>query len=56
MRAPVILSIFWSAVRVWGDDDASRLGASLAYDTLIAIAPLLLATAIAGMAFGAEVR
>jgi membrane protein len=55
MRAPVILSIFGTALRAWWDDDAPRLGASLAYYTLFAIAPILLvATAIAGMVFGAE--
>jgi membrane protein len=54
MRAPVILSIFGTALRAWWDDDAPRLGASLAYYTLFAIAPVLLvATAIAGMVFGA---
>src|SRR5688572_2901112 len=55
MRAPVILQIFGTALRAWWDDDAPRLGASLAYYTLFAIAPVLLvATAIAGMVFGAE--
>jgi membrane protein len=55
MRAPVILSVFRTALKAWWDDDASRLGASLAYYTLFAIAPVLLvATAIAGMVFGAE--
>src|SRR6185295_9738343 len=55
MRAPVILPIFGTALRAWWDDDAPRLGASLAYYTLFAIAPVLLvATAIAGMVFGAE--
>jgi membrane protein len=55
MRAPVILLIFGTALRAWWDDDAPRLGASLAYYTLFAIAPVLLvATAIAGMVFGAE--
>jgi membrane protein len=55
MRTPVILSIFGTALRAWWDDDAPRLGASLAYYTLFAIAPVLLvATAIAGMVFGAE--
>ena len=55
MRAPVILPIFATAFRAWWDDDAPRLGASLAYYTLFAIAPVLLvATAIAGMVFGAE--
>ena len=55
MRAPAILRMFQSALRAWWDDDALRLGASLAYYTLFAIAPILLvATAIAGMVFGAE--
>lgn len=49
------LRLFGTAARAWWDDDAPRLGASLAYYTLFAIAPILLvATAIAGMAFGAE--
>ena len=39
MRAPVILPIFGIALRAWWDDDAPRLGASLAYYTLFAIAP-----------------
>ena len=44
-----------SAARAWWDDDALRLGASLAYYTLFAIGPVLLvATAIAGMFFGAD--
>ena len=55
MRAPAILRMFQSALQAWWDDDAPRLGASLAYYTLFAIAPILLvATAIAGMVFGAE--
>jgi len=55
MRAPTIVRMFASAVRAWWDDDALRLGASLAYYTLFAIAPILLvATAIAGMVFGPE--
>ena len=55
MRTPVILRMLGSAGRAWWDDDALRLGASLAYYTLFAIAPVLLvATAIAGMVFGAE--
>jgi membrane protein len=54
-RAPTIVQLFQSAGRAWWDDDALRLGASLAYYTLFAIAPILLvATAIAGMVFGAE--
>ena len=55
MRAPAIISIFRTALSAWWDDDVPRLGASLAYYTLFAIAPVLLvATAIAGMVFGAE--
>jgi membrane protein len=55
MRAPMILPIFGTALRAWWDDDAPRLGASLAYYTLFAIAPVLLvATAIAGMVFRAD--
>ncbi|HYE89180.1 MAG TPA: YihY/virulence factor BrkB family protein [Vicinamibacterales bacterium] len=43
------------AGRAWWDDDCTRLGASLAFYTLFAIAPvLLMATAIAGMVFRAE--
>jgi membrane protein len=54
-RAGGILRLFQSAVQAWWDDDALRLGASLAYYTLFAIAPILLvATAVAGLAFGAE--
>ena len=50
-----MLSIFGAALKAWWDDDVPRLGASLAYYTLFAIAPVLLvATAIAGMVFGAE--
>jgi len=55
MRTPVIVRMLGSAARAWWDDDALRLGASLAYYTLFAIGPVLLvATAIAGMVFGAE--
>jgi len=49
------LQLFGKAARAWWYDDAIRLGASLAYYTLFAIAPILLvATAIAGAVFGAE--
>ena len=55
MREPVLLRTFRGAARAWWDDDCTRLGASLAYYTLFAIAPILLmATAIAGMVFGPE--
>ncbi len=50
-----MLRLFGTALRAWWDDDALRLGASIAYYTLFAIAPVLLvAISIAGMAFGAE--
>jgi len=50
-----ILRLFGEAAHAWWNDDAPRLGASLAYYTLFAIAPILLvATAIAGAAFGDE--
>jgi membrane protein len=55
MSVAVFVRLFGAAARAWWDDDATRLGASLAYYTLFAIAPILLvATAIAGMAFGEE--
>ncbi|MEO7133647.1 MAG: YhjD/YihY/BrkB family envelope integrity protein, partial [Vicinamibacterales bacterium] len=52
---PVILRTLKGSVRAWWDDDCTRLGASLAFFTLFAIAPvLIMAIAIAGFAFGAE--
>lgn len=55
VRSSAIGSVFGAALKAWWDDDAPRLGASLAYYTLFAIAPILLvATAITGMVFGAE--
>jgi len=55
MDVALFVRMFGAAARAWWDDDAPRLGASLAYYTLFAIAPILLvATAIAGMAFGEE--
>jgi len=54
-RAATIPAIFWPATKAWWDDDAIRLGASLAYYTLFALAPILLvATAVAGLVFGDE--
>ena len=54
MRSPEMLSLFTTALTAWWDDDAPRLGASLAFYTLFAIAPVLIvAIAIAGMVFGA---
>jgi len=44
-----------AALKAWWDDNAPRLGASLAFYTLFAIAPVLLvAIAIAGAVFGRE--
>ena len=55
MREPLILRTIRSAGRAWWDDDCARMGASLSYYTLFAIAPILLvAIAIAGLVFGAE--
>jgi membrane protein len=55
MREPMILRTIRGAGRAWWDDDCTRLGASLSFYTLFAIAPVLLvATAIAGSVFGAE--
>src|SRR6187200_2791059 len=54
-RTPTIVRIFATSLRAWWDDDALRLGASLAYYTLFAIAPvLLIATGIAGLVFSAD--
>jgi len=47
--------LFREALLAWWNDDVPRLGASLAYYTLFAIAPVLLvAIAIAGVVFGEE--
>ncbi len=55
LPAPTIPRMFRMALDAWWHDDALRLGASLAYYTLFAIAPVLVvATAVAGMVFGAE--
>lgn len=53
-REPTIVQVFRAALRAWWDDDVLRLGASLSYYTLFALAPILLvATAVAGSVFGA---
>lgn len=50
-----ILRTLRAAVVAWWNDDALRLGASVAYYSLFAIAPVLLvAIAVAGTLFGAE--
>ena len=53
MRVPSFLRLVWAALRAASNDNVPRLGASLAYYTLFAIAPVLLvAIAIAGLVFG----
>jgi membrane protein len=42
MRVPRLLKLFWKAMQAWQADNAPQLGASLAYYTLFAIAPVLL--------------
>jgi membrane protein len=55
MKPRDILRILVGTVQAWWDDNVPRMGASLAYYTLFAIAPILLvATGVAGLAFGAE--
>jgi membrane protein len=50
-----IVRLLWLALVAWWNDNALRLGASVAYYTLFAIAPILLvAIAVAGSLFGAE--
>src|SRR5687767_14950727 len=50
-----VLRTLLAAVAAWWNDGAQRLGASVAYYALFAIAPVLLvAIAVAGMFFGAE--
>ena len=47
--------VFRRAVAGWWSDDVPRMGASLAYYTLFALAPILVvAIAIGGLVFGAE--
>jgi membrane protein len=47
--------VFRRALAGWWNDDVPRLGASLSYYTLFALAPILIvAIAIAGLAYGAD--
>ena len=47
--------IFWRSLSGWWNDNVPRLGASLAYYTLFALAPILVvAIAIGGLVFGPE--
>jgi membrane protein len=50
-----VWAVFKAGLKGWWNDNVSRLGASLAYYTLFAIAPVLIvAIAIAGLVFGQE--
>lgn len=55
MQTPLTLRILGRAIAAWWNDNVLRLGASVAYYTLFAIAPILLvAIAVAGTLFGAD--
>ena len=48
--------LFKRALAGWWNDNVPRLGASLAYYTLFALAPILIvAITVAGLVFGADV-
>lgn len=54
-RLPQPIATLWDGIKSWSKDDVPRLGASLAYYTLFAIAPILLISiVIAGAVFGEE--
>jgi membrane protein len=47
--------MFIKAAKAWMDDDASSMGAAIAYDTVFSLAPLLvIVVALAGSMFGRE--
>lgn len=51
----LLARVFKDSLRAWWDDNALRLGASLSFYTLFAIAPVLLvAIAMAGLIFGPD--
>jgi membrane protein len=53
--AKKLWSVLKSTAQEWSDDNASRLAASLAYYTLLSVAPLIvLAIAVVGLVFGDE--
>ena len=55
LSLPAIFRTFRRAVIAWYNDNALRMGASLAYYSLFAIAPVLIVViAVAGTLFGAE--
>lgn len=55
MRIQTVAGLFWEALKGWWNDNVPRLGASLSYYTIFALAPVLLvAIAVAGAAFGED--
>ena len=55
MRRALLVRLLGQALAAWWNDNVQRLGASVAFYTLFAIAPVLLvAIAVAGTLFGAE--
>ena len=53
LRSVDIAALFKQTVNAWIDDNAPRLGASLAFYTLLSLAPLLIiVVAVAALAFG----
>lgn len=55
MQFQSVVTLFKEAFRAFSEDNASRLGAALAYYTIFSLAPLLLiAIAVAGWALGPE--
>lgn len=55
LRPSTLGRLFWRAILAWWADSAMRLGASLAYYTLFALAPILLIViAVAGSIFGVD--
>lgn len=55
LRPKELLPLLTETVYAWGDDNVPRLGASLAFYTLLSLAPLLVViVAIAGIAYGKQ--
>lgn len=55
MRIPVVAGLFWEALKGWWNHNVPRLGASLSYYTIFALAPVLLvAISVAGAVFGED--
>ena len=53
LRSTEISALLKQTVNAWFDDNAPRLGASLAFYTLLSLAPLLIVVvAVAALAFG----